>query len=145
MRLAEASFAVASVALGARLLVVAWAAPRFAPIDDAAFYLRIAERMARGLGYTWVWADGSVTTSAFYPVGYPAMVAAVFAVVGPHPAAAMVLNAVVGALGAFAAHRLALRAARAEGAPSLPRSAQPWARASWSRCTRRSSFTRPSP
>jgi 4-amino-4-deoxy-L-arabinose transferase-like glycosyltransferase len=105
------SAAVAAIALAVRLAVVAWAAPRIVPIDDAAFYLRIAERLAQGLGYTWVWPDGSVTYSAFYPVGYPAMVAAVFAVTGPRPAAAMVLNAILGALGAFAAHRLALRAA----------------------------------
>jgi hypothetical protein len=106
------------VALGARLSVAAWAAPRFAPIDDAAFYLRIAERIASGLGYTWLWPDGSSTTSAFYPVGYPAMVAAVYTLTGPRPFVAMAVNAVLGTLGAVAAHCLALHAARAVPAPS---------------------------
>jgi 4-amino-4-deoxy-L-arabinose transferase-like glycosyltransferase len=98
-------------ALAVRLAVVAWAAPRIQPIDDAVFYLRIAERMAGGFGYTLLCPDGAVTYTAFYPVGYPAMIAAVYTLTGPRIAAAMVLNAILGALGAFAAHRLALRAA----------------------------------
>lgn len=106
------SLAIAAVALVARLAVVAWAASRFPPIDDGVIYLRIAERMATGLGYTCAWPDGWVTPCAFYPVGYPAMAAAVFALVGTRIGGVMVLNALIGALGAFAAHRLALRVCR---------------------------------
>lgn len=105
------SLAVTAAALAARLAVVAWAASRFPPAADGAYYQRIAERLSQGLGYTWLWPDGAVTYAAHYPVGYPAMIAAVYLVTGAHPAAAMILNAVLGALAALAAHRLALRAA----------------------------------
>ena len=104
------SIAVTVVALLARLAVVAWAASRIPPTADGTYYERIAERIAQGLGYTWLWPDGAVTYAAHYPVGYPALVAAVYAVTGPIPAAAMILNAALGALSALAVHRLALRA-----------------------------------
>jgi hypothetical protein len=103
------AWGVAAIALVARLAVVIWAAPRFPPAADGAFYQRIAERVAQGLGYTWLWPDGAVTYAAHYPIGYPAAVGAIYAVFGPHPAAAMVLNALLGALAAYAAHRLAAR------------------------------------
>jgi 4-amino-4-deoxy-L-arabinose transferase-like glycosyltransferase len=105
------AIAVGSVALLLRLAVVAWAASRIPPTADGAYYQRIAERISQGLGYTWLWPDGAVTYAAHYPVGYPALVAAVYTVTGPRPAAAMVLNALLGALSALAVHRLALRAA----------------------------------
>ena len=57
-----------------------------------------------------VWPDGAVTYAAHYPVGYPAILAAVYAVFGASLAAAMLVNALVGAAGAAAMHRLALRA-----------------------------------
>jgi 4-amino-4-deoxy-L-arabinose transferase-like glycosyltransferase len=98
-----------AVALAARLAVVAWAWQRIPPAADGTYYERIAERIAQGLGYTWLWPDGVVTYAAHYPVGYPAFVGAVYAVTGPHPVAAMTLNAVLGALAALAAHRLAAR------------------------------------
>jgi len=100
-----------AVALAARLAVVAWAGSRIPPTADAVYYQQIAERIAQGSGYTWLWPDGAVTYAAHYPVGYPALVAAVYAVTGPRPVAAMVLNALLGALGALAAQRLAARAA----------------------------------
>jgi hypothetical protein len=102
---------VTGVALAARLAVVLWAAPRIPPAADGTYYQRIAERISQGLGYTWLWPDGAVTFAAHYPVGYPAAVGAVYALTGPHPGAAMVLNALLGALAAFCAHRLAARAA----------------------------------
>jgi 4-amino-4-deoxy-L-arabinose transferase-like glycosyltransferase len=102
---------VAAVALAARVAVVIWASSRFPPTADGTYYQRIAERVAQGLGYTWLWPDGVVTYAAHYPIGYPAAVGAIYAVVGPHPAAAMALNALLGALAAYAAHRLAARAA----------------------------------
>jgi 4-amino-4-deoxy-L-arabinose transferase-like glycosyltransferase len=93
-------------ALAVRLGVVIWAAPRFPAVADGAYYHRVAERIAAGLGYTWLWPDGAVTYAAHYPVGYPAIVGAIYAITGPHPGAAMVLNAVLGALAALAVHRL---------------------------------------
>jgi len=100
-----------AVALAVRLAVVAWAAGRFPPTADGKYYETIAERISQGLGYTWLWPDGAVTYAAHYPVGYPALTGAVYAVTGTHPAAAMALNAVIGALAALAAHSLAARAA----------------------------------
>jgi hypothetical protein len=105
------ALAVLGVALAARLAVVAWAAARFPPAADGSFYHTIAQRIAAGLGYTWLWPDGAVTYAAHYPVGYPALVGAAYAIFGPRPAAAMGVNAVLGALAALAAHRLAHRAA----------------------------------
>ncbi len=99
-----------AVALAARIAVVIWAKGRIPPTADGTYYERIAESIAAGHGYTWVWGDGAVTYAAHYPVGYPALVGALYAITGPRPAAAMVLNAVIGALAAFAVHRLAARA-----------------------------------
>jgi len=104
------AWGVAAIALAARLAVVAWAASRFPPTADGTFYQRIAERVATGLGYTWLWPDGVVTYAAHYPIGYPAALGAIYAITGPHPAAAMIFNALLGALAAYAAHRLAARA-----------------------------------
>ena len=100
---------IAALALEVRLAVVIWAALRFPPTADGTYYQRIAERIAQGLGYTWLWPDGAVTFAAHYPIGYPAAIGAIYALVGPHPWAAMVLNAALGALAAYAAHRLAAR------------------------------------
>ncbi len=107
---------VASVALAARLAVVAWAAGRFAPTGDATYYDKLARRLAAGEGYTWLWPDGAVTYAAHYPVGYPAALAALYATVSSSPTAGMLLNAVVGTLAAVAAHRLAARCAPAKTA-----------------------------
>ena len=101
---------IAALALEVRLAVVIWAALRFPPTADGTYYQRIAERIANGLGYTWLWPDGAVTFAAHYPIGYPAAIGAIYALVGSHPWAAMVLNALLGALAAYAAHRLAARA-----------------------------------
>jgi 4-amino-4-deoxy-L-arabinose transferase-like glycosyltransferase len=105
------AFLTFAVALDLRLAMVAWAAHRIPPTADGKFYETIAERIAQGDGYTWLWPDGAVTYAAHYPVGYPAMVGAVYAVTRPLPVAAMVLNAILGALAAFAAYCLAARAA----------------------------------
>jgi len=104
------AWVVALVALASRAAVVAWAASRFPPAADGSFYSTIAGRIAAGLGYTWLWPDGAVTFAAHYPVGYPAMVGAIYAVFGAHPGAAMGLQAALGALAAVAVHRLAARA-----------------------------------
>jgi 4-amino-4-deoxy-L-arabinose transferase-like glycosyltransferase len=103
--------AIAALALLARLWVAVWAAPRFPAAGDGFYYDTLAHRLAAGQGYTWLWPDGAVTYAAHYPVGYPALLAAAYAILGARPIVAMVLNAVLGALGALAMHRLALRAA----------------------------------
>ena len=65
---------VALVALAARLAVVLWAATSIPASADGTYYDRLAQRIASGQGYTWLWPDGAVTYAAHYPVGYPALV-----------------------------------------------------------------------
>ena len=105
-----------SVALLARLGVVAFAASQFPPADDGKYYHVFAERLAAGLGYTWSWPDGAVTFAAHYPVGYPLLLAPFYGLFGPRPVVAMCVNAIVGSAAAFAAHRLAARRASRVGA-----------------------------
>jgi hypothetical protein len=111
------ALAVFALALVVRLAVVAWAGARFPPAGDGTYYERIAERIAAGYGYTWLWPDGAVTFAAHYPVGYPAVVGAIYALVGPRPAAAAILNALLGALAALAVHRAVRHATRARAVP----------------------------
>jgi hypothetical protein len=92
-----------------RMLVVLWAKDRFPPADDGSFYHVVAERISRGHGYTWLWPDGAVTYAAHYPVGYPALLGLAYALFGARPVVAMALNAALGALAVFAAHRSVLR------------------------------------
>src|SRR5262245_29842309 len=103
---ARDTWAIELIALIVRVSVVVWASPRFGPAADGTFYHRIAERIARGLGYTWLWPDGVVTYAAHYPVGYPGMIGAMYAMFGAHPGVAMGFNAAIGALAAVAVHRL---------------------------------------
>jgi 4-amino-4-deoxy-L-arabinose transferase-like glycosyltransferase len=105
----RASLGWAAFALVARLVVVAWAWGRFPPTADGSYYHRLASRLATGDGYTWLWPDGAVTYAAHYPVGYPALVAAGYRLFGATPGVAMVINALLGALGVFAVHRMLLR------------------------------------
>lgn len=104
------------LALAVRIPWVAYAAPRFPPADDGSFYHVVAERIARGLGYTWLWPDGAVTYAAHYPVGYPALMGVFYAVFGARPVVAMAMNAVFGALAVLAVHALASRVASRRGA-----------------------------
>lgn len=92
--------------LALRLLAVIWGARRFPPAADGTFYDTVARRIAEGEGYTWLWPDGAVTYAAHYPVGYPAIVGALYAVFGPTPAVAMVFNALLGALAVVATYWL---------------------------------------
>ena len=107
---ARDAWTAAGVALAARAAVVLWAARRFPPAGDGFYYDAIARRIASGDGYTWVWPDGAVTYAAHYPIGYPALVGAFYAVLGCVPAVAMAVNALIGAAAAFAGHRLLARA-----------------------------------
>ncbi len=100
---------VTVVALAARLAVVAWAAGAIPPAADGAYYHLLAGRIASGRGYTWLWPDGVVTYAAHYPVGYPALLAGAYGVIGATPAVGMLVNAVIGAAGAWAAFDLLAR------------------------------------
>jgi hypothetical protein len=102
---------VVAVALAARGIVVAWAYDDIGPVADGTYYHVLGRRIAEGHGYTWLWPDGAVTFAAHYPVGYPALVALAYLVLGPAPGAAMVMNAIVGASGAAFMHRALLRVA----------------------------------
>jgi 4-amino-4-deoxy-L-arabinose transferase-like glycosyltransferase len=97
------------LALGLRLLVVAFARDRFPPADDGSFYHAVAIRIAQGAGYTWAWPDGVVTHAAHYPVGYPALLGASYALLGARPLSAMLVNALFGALLVVGIHACALR------------------------------------
>lgn len=96
-------------ALALRLVVVAVAQGRFPPADDGTFYHAVAVRIAQGAGYTWAWPDGAVTYAAHYPVGYPALLGAAYAIFGASPLTAMLLNALMGALLVVGVHACALR------------------------------------
>lgn len=96
-------------ALSLRLVACFWAWGRVPPTADGAFYHVVAQRIAQGLGYTWLWPDGAVTYAAHYPVGYPTMMAPLYLVFGPVPGVVMVLNALLGALAVVAAHGICLR------------------------------------
>jgi len=104
------AFGLAALALALRLVVVYWAKDRFPPADDGTFYHTVAQRIAHGQGYTWLWPDGAVTYAAHYPVGYPALLGLAYAAFGATPLAAMLLNALLGALAVFAAQRTMIRA-----------------------------------
>lgn len=91
-------------------LVLAYGA-EVPPAADGAFYHVVAQRIAEGAGYTWLWPDGGVTFAAHYPVGYAALLGGVYALVGSRPVAAMLVNAALGAAAVAITHRLALRGA----------------------------------
>jgi len=106
----------AGVALLVRLAFVAWAGGRFPASGDGEFYDVLARRLAHGDGYTWLWPDGAVTNVAHYPVGYPALVAAGYALFGAHAAVAMAVNALFGAAMVLAVHALVRPMASRRGA-----------------------------
>lgn len=97
---------VTAVALALRLALAPLAAT-FPPAGDGTYYDVIARRIAEGHGYTWLWPDGAVTYAAHYPVGFPALLAGAYAVLGVHPWVVVLVNALLGAAGAAAGHRLA--------------------------------------
>ncbi|HEX3849694.1 MAG TPA: hypothetical protein VHW01_01940 [Polyangiaceae bacterium] len=96
---------LAVLALLVRGLLVVWAKDRFPPADDGTFYHAVAQRIAQGAGYTWLWPDGAVSYAAHYPVGYPALLGAAYKVFGARPVVAMAANAFLGAFSVFAAQR----------------------------------------
>lgn len=100
---------VFALALLARLAVVVWGWSRFPPEADGKFYHTVAQRIAHGQGYTWVWGDGTVTYAAHYPVGYPALVGAGYALFGPAPGVAMSIAAVIGAVASLLGYLVLVR------------------------------------
>ncbi len=110
------TWVVTAIALTARLAVALSCANRFPPAGDGTYFDALARRLAHGDGYTWLWPDGAVTYASHYPVGYPALIALAYRLLGSGPGGGMLVNALVGALGVFAAHRLALEAMSARRA-----------------------------
>ena len=100
---------LSALALALRVLVVCWAKDRFPPADDGTFYHVVAQRIARGQGYTWLWPDGAVSYAAHYPVGYQLCSVSRTPIFGSRPVVAMLVNAVLGALSVFAAQRVVIR------------------------------------
>ncbi|HEY5957017.1 MAG TPA: glycosyltransferase family 39 protein [Polyangiaceae bacterium] len=107
--LSRDTWAITLAALVSRLAVVAWAASRFPPAGDGQYYDIVARRIAQGLGYTWSWPDGSVTYAAHYPVGYPGLLGILYAIGGPNPVSAMLVNALAGTFIVLSVHRVAVR------------------------------------
>lgn len=100
------------LAFFARVLVSLWAWDKVPPTADGAFYHVVAQRIAQGDGYTWLWPDGVVTYAAHYPVGYPALMGAVYFLLGPVPGFVMILNAGLGSVAVFAVHGLCVEILR---------------------------------
>lgn len=90
--------------------MVALAGARVPPTADGVYYHTFADRLSRGLGYTWAWPDGAVTYASHYPVGYPALLAPAYRLFGAHAAVAMGVNALLGAALALSIHALLERA-----------------------------------
>jgi 4-amino-4-deoxy-L-arabinose transferase-like glycosyltransferase len=99
------AWAAFGLGLVARLAVVAWARGRFPATQDGWYYDVLARRLASGAGYTWLWDNGTVTYAAHYPVGYPALLGALYRLFGATDTVAMTAGALFGAAAAYATHR----------------------------------------
>jgi 4-amino-4-deoxy-L-arabinose transferase-like glycosyltransferase len=82
---------VATIALSLRLLWIARVHPAVDVINDAGYYDHFGSSIESGAGY--VMPDGEPT--AFWPVGYPATLAAIYRLFGRRPEAAAVFNCLV--------------------------------------------------
>lgn len=91
----------------ARGVFVLWAQKRFPAAADGTYYDILARRIQEGAGYTWRWPDGVVTFAAHYPVGYPALLAVTYKVLGASAGSGMWMNALLTATVAPAAYELA--------------------------------------
>lgn len=100
---ARRGFSVSSAILAAvalRVGVILWLSP--AAAWDGAIYARLAEGIASGQGYVHWGGNGRPT--AFFPVGFPAAIAAVMVVTGASATvAAWVVNVLSSAITTFAA------------------------------------------
>jgi len=90
------------LALAARAHWVVFANRPPQPLNDPWMYHTLAQRIADGQGYTM--PDGTAT--AYYPVGYPAVLGALYALLGPNILAAKMLSAVLGAATVAVTYRL---------------------------------------
>ncbi len=110
--------AVFVTVLALRGLFAWWAAARFPPTADGIYYERLAIRLLEGQGFTWAWPDGVVTAAAHYPVGFPAMLAGSYWLLGRSPFVALVpsvLFAATAAVTVYAAARTRTSQLRAVG------------------------------
>jgi hypothetical protein len=98
-----------AVALVLRIAVVIWASSRITPTADGVYYEVLGGRIAEGAGYTWLWADGTVTHVAHYPVGLPALIAASYSLFGSNAFSPMLSLAILGALGSVGIHLFVAR------------------------------------
>lgn len=91
---------------------IAWLAHRPAIATwDGAIYHRTAVRIAHGMGFVDTWNNRPpFKPTAFYPVGYPATLGALYRVFGDHPWVAGMLNVIAAAACAAIASYLARRA-----------------------------------
>lgn len=109
-----------------RVPVLLWGAFSVPPAADGRFYHVVAQRIAEGHGYTWLWPDGAVTYAAHYPIGYPALVGLGYALLGAKPWVAMAEGALLGALGAAAMVEPARRAVLASPWAARAEQAATW-------------------
>jgi 4-amino-4-deoxy-L-arabinose transferase-like glycosyltransferase len=86
--------------LVAVIVRVAWLARHPAvPAWDGAIYHRTAERIARGMGFVDTWNNRPpFRPTAFYPVGYPAALGALYRMFGSHTWIAGMLNVLAAAV-----------------------------------------------
>ena len=87
------------LALVVRLGVVAWLMGDSPPSRMGTYHQTAARRLASGAGYTWLWPDGLTTNAAHYPVGYPAILAVGYAILGASTTVAMLIQAGLGPRG----------------------------------------------
>jgi 4-amino-4-deoxy-L-arabinose transferase-like glycosyltransferase len=81
------------------------------PAWDGAIYHRTAERIARGMGFVDTWNNQPpYKPTAFYPVGYPALLGGAYALFGPHHWVAGMLNVLAGGVSTLFTVRFAQRA-----------------------------------
>lgn len=106
---ARDAWSVTFFAFMLRCAIAVWAQSRFPPAGDGQYYQIVAGRIAKGLGYTWLWPDGAVTYAAHYPIGYPAILGGLYSIFGAKPVLAMALNVVAGTILVWSVHRIASR------------------------------------
>jgi 4-amino-4-deoxy-L-arabinose transferase-like glycosyltransferase len=80
------------------------------PEWDGAIYHRTAERIARGMGFVDTWNNlPPYKPTAFYPVGYPALLGALYWVFGPSRWVAGAVNVVSSAIATASVTRMSFR------------------------------------